>query len=290
MNKFSIRDIENLTGVKAHTIRIWEQRYGILQPKRTPTNIRYYDADDLKLALRITLLNDYGYKISRIHQMKADEMSNIIGQINDKGFRLQLLVNELIELTLSLDTDSFEQVLDKYIESAGIEEAVETLIFGYLEKLGFMWLAERLFPAQEHLVSNIVYRKIALAIDKLPYTTDVNAPVYMLFLPEGEVHELGLLYVYYMVRKAKKRPIYLGPNTPLKDAQMVYDVRKPAYVYVHLTSVAGDFETNKYLAKISEMFTESTVYVSGRMLTHSTVSEYPNIKYLHSLKDVKATI
>ena len=119
MNRFSIKDIENLTGIKAHTIRIWEQRYKILQPKRTNTNIRFYDAADLKLALRISLLNNYGYKISRIRQMQDSDMDALIQKISDAGFKLNAKTNELLGAALAMDMIAFEELINHHISTAG---------------------------------------------------------------------------------------------------------------------------------------------------------------------------
>jgi DNA-binding transcriptional MerR regulator len=287
MNKFSIKDIENLTGIKAHTLRIWEQRYGILQPKRTPTNIRYYDAEDLKLALRVALLNNFGYKISRIHQMNEAEMASLISKINDQEFRLQVLSNEMLEATLDMDMDRFEMVLNNNIRRYGFEQAVEQLIFLFLEKIGVMWLTDRLIPAQEHLASNILYRKIALAIEHLPPKEPDASPSVLLFLPEGEIHDLGLMYVHYLLRKFGKNPIYLGPNTPLNQAQQVVAVKKPEYVYIHLTSVAEEFDGNRYLQKVSQMFPATKVFVSGSMLRRRHYNSFDNMRLLYNLKEVR---
>ncbi len=287
MNRFSIKDIENLTGIKAHTIRIWEQRYGILQPKRTPTNIRYYDADDLKLALRVALLNSYGYKISRIHQMNHDEMNSLIGKVGDKDFRLQALVNELLEATLELNIDLFEQLIDQYIRRNGVEAAVEQLIFQFLEKIGLMWLSDRIYPAQEHLISNVIYRKIAVAIEGLPPKQGDEGPSILLFLPEGEIHDLGLLYVHYLLRKYHKNPIYLGPNSPLKEAAYVFHSLRPRFVYLHLTSIAEEFDAVRYLQKVSRQFEGATVFVSGSMLRAKKFQPPANMIFLYNLTEVK---
>lgn len=287
MNRFSIKDIENLTGIKAHTIRIWEQRYGILQPKRTSTNIRYYDAQDLKLALRISLLNNYGYKISRIHRMTEPEVSILIQKVTDDGFKLQLLVNELLEAMLAMDIEHFELLLSGYIRKHGIEKAIEELIFCFLEKVGIMWMTDHIFPAQEHLVSNVIYRKIALGLEQLPPHKADASPKILLFLPEGEIHDIGLMYVNYLLLKHGKCPIYLGPNSPLTDAKFVYDLKKPEYIYVHLTSVAGEFDAQKYFQKLYTCFPEATILLSGGMLKHSRHATLPNMHFFSTLQDAK---
>ncbi len=287
MNKFSIKDIENLTGIKAHTIRIWEQRYGILQPKRTPTNIRYYDALDLKLALRIALLNSYGYKISRIHEMAETEMNALIHKINDNQFKLQVLVNDMLEATLAMDVRKFESILNNYIRIHGVEHTIEQLVFGFLEKIGIMWITDRIFPAQEHLISNVIYRKLAVAIESLPPIDPAAKPSVLLFLPEGEIHDIGLMYVQYLLRKYGKHPIYLGPNSPLKEIQQLAAVSKPDYLYVHLTSVASEFDCNKYLQKLSAIAPNTQILASGSMLKSSKLGNIKNVQLLHNLHEVR---
>lgn len=290
MNRFSIKDIENLTGIKAHTLRIWEQRYGILQPKRTPTNIRYYDAYDLKHVLRIALLNQYGYKISKIHQMSNEDMNSLIQKINDESFQLQAQVNKLIEKTLDVDTDGFEHLLDRYIKKNGVESCVEELIFSFLEKIGIMWMTDRLRPAQEHIVSSIIYRKLALAIEKLP-KPQPDGPLILLFLPEGEIHDIGLLYVYYILQKNNKKVIYLGANSPIKDVQYIYELKKPKYIYTHLTSTAESFDVKKYLQTLVLTMPNVKVFVSGYMLnTDKYTPINDNMRFLYNLREAKVLL
>ncbi|RYZ56473.1 MAG: MerR family transcriptional regulator [Sphingobacteriales bacterium] len=289
MNRFSIKDIENLTGIRAHTIRIWEQRYGILQPKRTDTNIRYYDADDLKTALKVALLNENGYKISKIHQMSADEMSSLISKVTDDEFRLRVQVNKLIEATLGMDIHLFEQLVDDYIRKWGMEKAVEQLIFLFLEKIGLMWMTDRIFPAQEHLVSNVIYRKLAIAVEKLA-PAPKDAVRVLLFLPEGETHDLGLMYVQYLLRKLGKDAIYLGPDTPVKEVGFVINALRPDFAYLHLTSVVEEFDGNQYLQRISQSFPQTNFLVSGSMLRSRKYTQPGNMRFLYSLEEAREAL
>ncbi len=288
MNRFSIKDIENLTGIKAHTIRIWEQRYGILQPKRTTTNIRYYDASDLKSALRISMLNNFGYKISRIHQMTDSDMDGLIQKISDADFKLQVLTNDLLEAALAMDMPRFETLINNHVRRFGIEAAVEGLIFHFLEKIGIMWVANHLAPAQEHLASNVLYRKLAVAIDALPQPAE-GAKV-LLFLPEGEVHEMALMYVHYLLRKSGKIAIYLGPDTPLKEVAAVCEIMKPDYVYTHLTAIAKDWDPARYLKKFTETLQGVNLLVSGGMAHKKAAPAAKNVRFLLSLTEVKDAI
>lgn len=289
MNRFSIKDIENLTGIKAHTIRIWEQRYGILLPKRTQTNIRYYDAMDLKMALRIALLNNYGYKISRIGNMSEQEMNSLIGKITDQDFKLHLIVNEMLEATLAMDIHHFELLLSSYLKKHGIEQTVEQLIFSFLEKIGLMWMTDRIFPAQEHLVSNVVYRKLAVAIEQLPAITNREGSI-LLFLPEGEIHDIGLQYVNYLLLKSGKPTIYLGPNSPLNEVKFAFEACNPKYIYLHLTSVVEEFDANKYLQRLAAQFPDTEIFVSGAMLISRKYSEPKNMRFLYNLTEAKQAL
>jgi DNA-binding transcriptional MerR regulator len=286
MNRFSIKDIENLTGIKAHTIRIWEQRYGILQPKRTPTNIRYYDAEDLKSALRISLLNNFGYKISRIHQMTSTDMDGLIQKISDEEFKVQILANDMLEATLALDMHLFESIINNQIRKKGLEATMEGLIFQFLEKIGLMWVANHLVPAQEHLASNVLYRKIAVGIDALPQP-EKDATKVLLFLPEGEVHEMALMYVQYLLRKAGKLPVYLGPNTPISEVVLVHNEVKPDYIYTHLTAVARDWDPARYLKRLAEEVQTTPIMVSGGMAHKKPIDGARNICNLLSLAQVR---
>jgi len=288
MNRFSIKDIENLTGIKAHTIRIWEQRYGILRPKRTPTNIRFYDAEDLKSALRISLLNSFGYKISRIHQMTEEDMNGLINKISDADFKLQILTNELLQAALSMNSILFEQLLNNNIRKRGIEATIEGLVFKYLEKVGLMWMTNNLIPAQEHLSSHVIYRKLAFAIDQLPL--EASGPGVLLFLPEGEIHDIGLMYVHYLLRKAGMQAVYVGANTPMQDVEAVYKVCKPHYLYTHLSSVAESLDGARYLKKLAESFPDARIMVSGGLLKKKKFQPAANMQFLYSLTEVRDAI
>jgi len=286
MNRFSIRDLENLTGIKAHTIRIWEQRYGILQPKRTPTNIRYYDADDLKAALRVSLLNRFGYKISRINRMSEDDMKDVVESIGDRTFRLEAGASALLEATLAMDTASIDEQLSAYAAKHGVENLVEELVFGFLEKIGLMWLTDRISPAQEHLASAVIKRKIAVAIEGLPRPARYS-PQVLLFLPEQEIHDIGLTYAHYLLRKAGLDPMYLGANTPLEDVKLVYDVRRPPYLYVHLTLATGNFDARTYLSDLCRTFPDATILASGALLRADEVPHRSNLRCFFNLTEAR---
>ncbi len=164
MNAFTIKDLENLSGVKAHTIRIWEQRYSFLKPQRTGTNIRYYSNDELKTVLNVALLNKFGYKISHINKMEVEEINKTIVSLSYGEAQQERIVNELIGYMISLELDAFEELLNDNIRLRGIETIINDIIFPLLEKIGILWLTSHINPAQEHLVSNIIRQKLVVGI------------------------------------------------------------------------------------------------------------------------------
>lgn len=289
MNRFSIKDLENLTGIKAHTIRIWEQRYGIFEPKRTPTNIRYYEAEDLRLALQIALLNAYGYKISRIHQMKSDDIQALIRKISDNGFRQQALSNELLETALSMDSIRFEQMLNEQIARLGVEATIEGPVFDFMQRVGLMWMSNHLAPAQEHLASHIIYRKLCVAIEQLPQPEPGTLPV-LLFLPEGEVHEISLLYVHYLLRRRGIGVLHLGANSPLSEVANVAGHCRPGLLYTHLTSLSGAADGSKYLRKLRDAVPDIPILVSGAVIRKKQSAPIPDVTYLYDLREVREAI
>src|SRR5687767_3459158 len=160
MNAFTIKDLENLSGIKAHTIRIWEQRYDFLKPRRTSGNIRYYSNDEMKTVLDVVLLNKFGYKISQIDRMKPGEVKTKILSLADESAVRERLVNDLLQEMIDLDMERFERIITGYIAANGIEKAISEIIFPFLEKTGIIWEAGHILPAQEHLVTNIIRQKL----------------------------------------------------------------------------------------------------------------------------------
>jgi len=250
MNDFTIRDLENLSGIKAHTIRIWEQRYSFLKPRRTETNIRYYSNEELKIILNIALLNKYGYKISHIDKMSSAELQQKILELNSADALPDRIVHNLIQGMVDMDMDQFEASLDEYIFSRGIDKTITQIIFPFLERIGVLWMTSHINPAQEHLVSNIIRQKILVGIEGALPQAQSNKTV-LLFLPEGEHHELGLLYVYYLMKMRGVKTLYLGADVPLKDLEFVVKQKKPNFLYTHLTSKPRGFSLEKFTTRLS---------------------------------------
>jgi DNA-binding transcriptional MerR regulator len=285
MNAFTIKDIENLSGIKAHTIRIWELRYSLIKPQRTGTNIRYYSNEELKKILNVALLNKFGYKISHIDKMNDDEINRHIMNLSLQDAKQERIINDLLACMIDLEIDKFEESLNESILVKGIEHTITEVIFPFLEKIGILWLTNHINPAQEHLVTNIIRQKLVAGIEGV-ITRPNPSPVALLFLPEGEHHELGLLYVHYLLKKRGVKVLYLGADVPFSDLGYIVQLKSPAYLYTHLTSVASNFNGEKFFRNLNSHSHETPVIVSGA-ITHNYKKPVPaNVHLKKSLAEV----
>jgi DNA-binding transcriptional MerR regulator len=285
MNAFTIKDLENLSGIKAHTIRIWEQRYNFLRPQRTTTNIRYYSNDELKTVLNIALLNKYGFKISHIDRMQPHEIREKILSLGDARAIQERIVNELVQEMVDLDMEKFESIISNYITAKGIERTVIQIIFPFLEKIGILWQTGHINPAQEHLVTNIIRQKLIVAIETTVSHVKIDK-TFLLFLPEGEHHELGLLFMYYLLKSRGAKTIYLGANVPLRDVEHVINLKRPDVAFIHLTATASNFNFEKFLLNVHQRFGHLPTVISGQ-LTQSYKKKIPaNVQVKRSLGEV----
>jgi MerR family transcriptional regulator, light-induced transcriptional regulator len=285
MNTFTIKDLENLSGIKAHTIRIWEQRYSFLKPERTGTNIRYYSNSELKTVLNIALLNKYGYKISHIDKMSEAEIKDKLLALNQLQAQQERIVNDLIQHMIDMDMDEFERIINNYIAARGIERSITQIIFPFLEKIGILWLTSHINPAQEHLVSNVVRQKLIVGIEGVSTSLKVDKTV-LLFLPEGEYHEMGLLFMNYILKSRGVSTVYIGANIPLEDLEYVVRYKKPDYLYCHLTTVGQGFNFDRFMSNVTKRFSTIPLIVSGQ-LTHTWEKKIPpSVNFKKTLHEV----
>ncbi|MEO6452632.1 MAG: MerR family transcriptional regulator [Ginsengibacter sp.] len=282
---FTIKDIANLTGIKPHTIRIWEQRYNFLKPRRTDTNIRFYSDEELKMILNISLLNKNGFKISHINKMNGEIINEKVISLSSADAKQEKVVNELIQKMIDVDMTRFENILDKYINSFGIEKAILQIIFPFLERIGILWLTDNINPAQEHLVSNIIRQKILVGIETVKPDVKSDKQV-CLFLPEGEYHELTLLFVAFLLKKQGLSVVYLGASIPMIDVEFIVKLKKPDYLYTHITTAGQNFNFNKFISGISKKFQGIQIIVSGKLTTNHPDRIPFNINLKKSLSEV----
>lgn len=285
MHSFTIKDLENLSGIKAHTIRIWEQRYQFLKPGRTDTNIRYYTCEELKKLLNVALLNKYGYKISHIDKMCEAELQEKLLLLTMQEAMQERIVSELVQSMISLNMDELEEKMNRYIDARGIEKTISQIIFPFLEKIGLLWLTNHINPAQEHLVTNFIRQKMIVGIDQLPCNMQSVKSV-LLFLPEGEFHEIGLLIVHYLLKCRGVKVIYLGANIALKDVEYVARLKKPTYLFTHLTSVTNKFNFDQFLSDNNRKPGGSILVVSGQLTQSYQKKIPPAIRLKRSFDEV----
>ena len=285
MDSFTIKDLEYITGIKAHTIRIWEQRYQFLKPNRTDTNIRFYSNTDLKKVLNIALLSKYGFKISHINKMSDVEREEKVLLLTQPEAQQERTVNDLVKYMIDVDVEKLEQILENHIRSKGIERTITKIIFPFMEKIGILWITNHINPAQEHLVTNIIRQKLIVGIDRARSEVKVNKSV-LLFLPEGEYHELGVLFVCYLLKSKGVATIYLGANMPLRDVEYLVNLKKPTYIYAHLTSVGQSFNFDKFMLAITKKFAGTPVVLSGLLTTTYEKKIPPQVNFKKSLSEV----
>ena len=286
MSHYSIKDIEQLSGIKAHTLRIWEQRYNFIKPKRTNTNIRYYDDNDLKLVLNIALLKDNGHKISRICNMPKEELSNEVKRLMEKKLGFPEQIQGLTLCMLELDEDRFEKILSTNILQIGFERTMMNLIYPFFQRIGVLWQTGAISPAQEHFISNLIRQKILVAIDgQVVHPTQYNK-MFLLYLPENEMHEISLLFSAFLIKARGNKVIYLGQNVPHEDLISIYKDHNPDCLLTVMTAYPLISDVQAYLYKVSESFSNSKVLVSGSQVVGQDMEIPSNVILLNKLQDL----
>lgn len=264
MAEFSIKELEILSGIKAHTIRIWEQRYALLKPSRSKTNIRFYSLQELETILNISLLNNHGFKISRINKLTQPQIQKTVDEMFAVTNPLYVL-NKLFIRLFNLDMTGFENVLNKYISQEGIDATIENIIDAFLRKTELLQTHAHLKDEYRYLVKNIIRQKIITGINKL-HTAYSIAKTIISFLPENHHGEIDLLYMQYLLKKQGLHTLYLGANVPVKDVVLIAHHKKTDYVYMHLDVTAHNFNAGKFLNKLSQQFSETKVVITGSAL------------------------
>lgn len=263
MGIYSIKDLEQLSGIKAHTLRIWEQRYDIIKPKRTPTRIRYYDDNDLKLILNISFLNRNNYKISKIAEMEEEEISDMVIHITNSNLDFPNQVNAMVIAMVNLDESRFEKIIATNALQFGFEKTMMSIIYPFLQRIGILWQTGNINPAHEHFISNLIRQKLIVAIDGQLIEPHPEARKFVLFLPEGELHELSLLFASYILKSRRHKVVYMGQSLPLEDLKTVNEVYQPDFYFTVVTSFPNQEGLVQYLKEVTESYPTAELLVSG---------------------------
>ena len=256
MAVYSIKELEKLSGIKAHTIRIWEKRYNLIDPHRTNTNIRYYTDNDLKKILNVAVLNRHGIKISSIAKLNDLELREEILRVSANSDSNDTLIDSMVLSMIDLDEYKLESLIDKSIHKIDLKSTVTEVLYPFLEKVGILWLSGDVYPAQEHFVSYLIRQKIIAATEKISSKFNPDGKKFLLFLPEGEWHEIALLFSQYLIREANHDVIYLGQSVPYSDVLAIGASKRFDFILVSSSAAKTGFDLSTYLKDLGGAFPE----------------------------------
>lgn len=283
---YSIKDLEKLSGIKAHTIRIWEQRYHIIQPGRTQTNIRYYTDKDLKLLLNIALLNKNGIKISKIAKMQNEEIMERVAALSEMNFENDVQLDALTLSMIEMDEYKFDRIISTNIQQLGFERTMIEVIYPFLDKLSILWLTGSINPVQENFMSYLIRQKIIVAINNEPIAQGNDVHKFLIYLPEGESQELSLLFMHYLLKSRKMKVIYIGKHISLSDLKDAYQIHHPDYIYTIISESFTKTPLKDYVQSITSTFPKAKFLLSGyQVISQNIPSTLSNVTILENLKD-----
>lgn len=281
--KYSIKDLEKLSGIKAHTLRIWEKRFGILKPERTATNIRYYSNDNLRHILNVGVLNKSGIKISHIARMEEPEIAEKVNSINLVKTDDNDLIENLLLAMIDMNEAAFQKIFSAAILRLGFENTIQQVIFPFFKRIGIMWQTGAVNPAQEHFVSNIIKQKMYVAIDSAGIHERTDMPVALLFLPENELHELSLLFYNYALKSRGIKTVYLGQSVPNESLLRIFSIVNPDYLVTVATNEISIKEFGILIQTISNVISGKKMFISGIVAMHYEKKIPANIRIFKDL-------
>ncbi|WP_452222459.1 MerR family transcriptional regulator [Lacinutrix salivirga] len=274
---FSIKDLENLTGIKSHTIRIWEKRYNLLQPDRTDTNIRQYSLSNLQKLLNISYLNNNGYKISKIANLDEKEIPLLIKKIAYNDDLDNDALNKFKLSMINFDQALFHNTFNALIKSYSFSHIFYNVLIPLLDHIGLLWQTDTITPAQEHFIVELIKKKILVSTENAMATVkqDANCPTYILFLPDNEIHELGLLFTNYILAANGCHSIYLGQSVPMDSLKDISNSYIDAVYISSFTVKPLKDEINEYLNKFQS---EILINKGNKLLISGRMTEFINQK------------
>lgn len=284
MGEYKIKDLETLTGIKSHTIRIWEKRYGILEPERTETKIRTYSDTDLKEILNVAILNKNGWKISHIADLPSEERKAKVIDLHskdDNNIHFEKLLLALIEL----DENTFLETINFLTEKYGLEAMFTEHLIVFLERIGVMWITGTIQPGQEHFISHLIRQKLVAAIAGLPVPSSKGKKV-ILFLPENEWHELGLLFYHYVLRSKGVYTFYLGQSLPYDSLIECVEKLKPEAVVTSVLSASDNEYYLKLFKKMKQDLGDVPIYAGGYQIKLEEKSLRPYVTPVQKVQDL----
>ena len=290
-NEFSIKDLENLSGIKAHTIRIWEKRYNLLQPNRTDTNIRNYDLENLQKLLNVTFLNRNGYKISKKSKLSSDNIATQVNQLALKANSENHAINSFKLAMLNFDQGIFYDTYNKLRKEKSFKEIVYEVFIPFLAELGTLWQTDTISIAHEHFVSTLIKQKILLNIEKVQNKEQTKASkTFVLYLPMNEIHDIGLLFTTYELVSKGYHCIYLGSSVPITSLSTLLNYYDKLKFVTYFTVKPEKNDISDYLKEFHEVILKSMdneLWILGRMTEHVNKDKLPKqIKAFSSIESL----
>jgi len=289
MNYFSISQLQQFSGIKAHTIRIWEQRYNALIPSRSEGNTRHYDNKQLIRLLNIVSLLDAGYKISELGVMTDQMLAKLLAQqqiVNDNNECInEYFITQLIAASVKFDEIYFEKIFSECVLKMGMKYTYTSVLYPMLIRTGFMWVSGMFSPAYEHFSSNIIKQKLHSAIDAMPQSTSNES--WLLFLPEDEFHDIGLLFSNYLIRLSGKKVIYLGGNIPYETLLNSVDEINPTHLIFFLVHNDNTEDLKQYIDSLTNKFSKTKIHVSGNEKLMRKLNSEIEFNWISSVEDLE---
>ncbi len=288
---FSIRDLENLSGIKAHTIRIWEKRYNLLSPERTDTNIRTYNLASLQKLLNITLLYHSGHKISKIAKIPEGDIPLVVREIVAKNSFKNHAMNAFKLAMMNFDQTIFFNTYNSLINEKSFREVFKETFIPLLNELGLLWQTDTISPAHEHFITSLIKQKILINTEKLQHLKPTKTDkVFVVYLPENEIHEIGLLYLNYEIILRGYKSIYLGQTIPMENLMDLMKYFDNIYFLSYFTVVPEKDRIEKYIEDFKHLvsdYNNPNLWILGRQVQHLDETKLPSfVKTFHSIDQV----
>jgi len=287
MGHYTLYELEKLTGILAATIRVWERRYNIIKPQRTETNRRWYDDDDLRRLINVSVVYHSGIKISKIAKYSESELQEKAEFLMSDSAGSDININSLIVAMFSFNSNAVNEILLRSIINIGFEETFSSVVFPFLRRVGIMWHTGSVNIGAEHFITNIFRGRLISATDSLPPANDPNSKRVIMFLPDNELHEIGLLFYAYLIRKLGHEVLYLGQATPFSALTGANEKWRSDIIITGALSYLSISEPEEYLKNLSSTFGSQKILVAGYLADEPALEKYNNIFPIRSVSDLK---
>jgi len=288
MEQYSIHDLDKLSGIKAHTIRVWERRFKIVTPRRTGTNRRRYGDLELRRIINISILKRNGFKISEIAKFSASEIDEKVTFLSKDVFHPDTQIDSLVVSMFDNNDKAVNDILIRSMINRGMEETMSAIVFPFLKRIGIMWQTGTADIGSEHFITNIIRQKLIASIDSLSPVLKPERKRVIFFLPEKEFHEIGLLFFNYLIKKMGHESLYLGQSTPLSAVVDVNVKWKADIIITGLMSGFPGLRIDEYLEVLVKKFPEQKILVFGALEKSATRVAGENIFPIQTVEDLKS--